>query len=97
MAEQSDARNLSKEIRATIIDEIAEQAGLADSGDRISESLDIRSDLDFDALDIVELQVVMEELFDITLDDDIWKSITTVKSVCDIVIGEVRAQKGLKL
>lgn len=68
---------------------IAEQLGVGESDIR-SESSFIE-DLGADSLDIVELVMAIEEVFDIEIPDDDAENIKTVKDAVDYINEHVRA------
>lgn len=59
----------------------------------VLRTTDLRQDLGFDGMDLVGLQCAIEDKFGITLDDDIWRAVTDVESVHDVVFSELRAAK----
>lgn len=55
----------------------------------VTPEADLREDLGADSLDIVEIVMVLEEQFNIGINDDDVMDFKTVKSVIDYVVREV--------
>lgn len=62
---------------------IEEQLGVAEN--EITETADIKEDLGADSLDMVELVMGVEEMFDIEIPDEDAEKLTTVGSIIDYV------------
>ena len=68
---------------------IGEQLGVGEAEIHLESSF--IEDLGADSLDIVELVMAMEEVFDIEIPDDAAANITTVKEAIDYINGHMRA------
>ena len=65
---------------------IAEQMSLSEEDQRkLVPAAELKEDLGVDSLDQVELQMVMEEYFDIEIPDELWEKVRTVGDVIQAV------------
>ena len=71
------------EALSTIKDVAAEV--LSVDPDQVTETARFKEDLDADSLDLVELVMVLEESFDITVDESELEGIETVEQAFDLV------------
>ncbi|HWC24973.1 MAG TPA: acyl carrier protein [Solirubrobacteraceae bacterium] len=80
------ATTTPQEIETTIVDNLVAFGADADAVSRDATL----EEIDVDSLDLVELTQVVEETYDIDLDDSDFKSIKTVGDVVDLVVGRVQ-------
>jgi acyl carrier protein len=71
------------EVRKLIVDELGELADL--SPDEIQPEATLE-DLDIDSLDLVELAQIIEERYDVRLERDDFKEVTTVGAAIDVIV-----------
>ena len=77
------------DIVAKVTATISEQLGVDVS--KISLESHFIDDLDADSLDIVELVMALEEVFEITIPDDAAEKIGTVQSAVDFITSALEA------
>lgn len=71
--------------KPSIISLVAEHFGL----DRVNEQDHLVDDLGGDQLDVIELVMLLEEKFNISIDDDEAEELNTVQDVYDIVVRKI--------
>ena len=59
--------------------------------DQVTEAARFKEDLDADSLDLVELVMGLEELFDIQVPEEDLEGVTTVGQAVDLVLSKVGA------
>jgi len=74
------------ETTKAVMNIIAEQLGLKDGSVKLTHHL--KDDLAMDELHIVELMMMLEEKFDIEIDDDAFGALATVQAVVDFILDE---------
>ena len=91
MEEQDPKQLTDKELSSIVKAAIKEIAiGDFDSDVNIRTDADIVQDLGFDCLDKLELQFSLEEMFGITLDDEVWNGTSKVGEIIKLVLDKVR-------
>lgn len=91
--ENTTAVERHQRITAQVIGVISEQWGIDPS--RISGSTRFLEAFGADHLDIMELVMALEELFDIEIPDDDWTKITTVDAAADLIQERLDTPQGI--
>ncbi len=71
------------EVRKFIVDELCELADLKPEEIKPEATLE---DLDIDSLDLVELAQIIEERYEVTLERDDFKDVTTVDAAIEVIV-----------
>jgi acyl carrier protein len=71
------------EVHQLIVDELSELADLKPEEIKPEATFE---DLDIDSLDLVELAQIIEERYDVRLERDDFKDITTVGAAIDVIV-----------
>jgi acyl carrier protein len=71
------------EVRKLIIDELSELADLKPEDIKPEATLE---DLDIDSLDLVELAQIIEERYEVRLERDDFKDVTTVGAAIEVIV-----------
>lgn len=80
-----------EEIEERVIDIVAEQLG--ESKDKITRETSFVNDLGADSLDTVELVMELEEVFNISIPDDVAEKIQTVGQAIDYITKAIESTK----
>lgn len=75
----------SDEVRKLIIDELSELADLNPADIKPEATLE---DLDIDSLDLVELAQIIEERYEVRLERDDFKDVTTVGAAIEVIVNK---------
>ncbi len=73
----------AEEVRQLITDELSELAGVKPEEIMPDATLE---DLDIDSLDLVELAQIIEERYEVRLERDDFKDVTTIGSAMDAIV-----------
>ena len=72
------------EVRQLIIDELSQLADVKREDIKPEATFE---DLDIDSLDLVELAQIVEERYDVRLEREDFKDVTTVGAAIDVIVG----------
>ena len=81
------------EVKNVINAEICEIFCIDGDEFKITEDMGIFDDLGADTLDLVELMMSLEDIFSMSIPEDVCDSIKTVKDIYEIVFTELEKQK----
>ena len=72
-------------VQKSVVEVLGVEAGL------VTETAGFKEDLDADSLDLVELVMALEEVFDITVPEEDLDGVTRVGDAVDLVLGRLGA------